>query len=97
MATANPIGVSMVVRIPVEELPEHLATLEDELRGGRAIELVRGEHVVAEVRAKENVTLEGKKRPVPDFMGRMKTIFGDQVFPDGYMTDAVRRDRDGED
>ena len=87
-----------VRRIPVEELPEHLATLEAELAGGRAIELSRGDVVVAEVRAKNTLSeIEHRARPIPDFMGRMTEIFGDKVFPTGYMTQAVREDRDGDD
>jgi len=80
------------VRIRVEDLGQHLATLESELSDGRSIELVRNERVVAELRAK---TEQEHVRPaMPDFMGRMKAIWGDKVFPEGYMTQAIREDRD---
>jgi hypothetical protein len=34
-------------------------------------------------------------RELPDFMGRMKAIWGDQVFPAGTAARWVREDRDG--
>jgi hypothetical protein len=87
-----------VLRINVDDMGDHLATLEAELSGGRCIELVRGAMVVAELRAKgvpaQPVSGPPAAREVPDFMGRMKAIWGDKQFPEGYMTQAIREDRD---
>jgi len=83
-----------VLRIDVDDLSNHLATLEAELSGGRCIELVRGDIVVAEVRAKNPLPISPATRELPDFLGRMKAIWGDKVFPEGYMTAAIREDRD---
>lgn len=78
-------------RIAVEDLASHLATLEAELSGGRAIELVRGGTVVAEVRAVSSMD----QGPVPDFHARLRSIWGEKPL-DVDMTAVVRRDRDGE-
>jgi hypothetical protein len=86
----------LVVRIAVDDLGSHLATLETELSDGRSIELLRGDVVVAELRAKrdEPSSVMPARRDLPDFMGRMKAMWGDEVFPEGYMTQAIREDRD---
>lgn len=92
MATAGTVR-EMVTRVSVDELASHLATLEAELSDGRSIELVRGETVIAEVRAKE---VEHTVAPVelPDFMGRLRANWGDTVLPLGTGTSIVREDRD---
>lgn len=84
-------------RIAVEDLPSHLATLESELSGGRAIELVRGETVIAELHAPKPVELKPQadmRREMPDFMGRMRKIWGDEMLPEGTSTRWIREDRD---
>ncbi len=79
-------------RIAVEDLASHLATLEAELSGGRAIELVRGGVVVAEVRAPIR---GGFARHVPQLKAQMKAIFGDEVLDvDTAAWVAEGRDRD---
>jgi hypothetical protein len=88
---------SPIVRISVDDLGEHLATLEAELSGGRPVALVRGETVIAEVRAPEPVALRPNveiRRDLPDFMGRMRDLWGDTVFPEGTGTRWIREDRD---
>jgi len=40
-------------------------------------------------------TASAECRELPDFMGRMKAIWGDKVFPTGTTTRWVREDRDG--
>ena len=96
MATEGTIR-DAVVRLSVDDLSAHLATLEEELSGGKSIELVRGETVIAEVRApvQRAVSEDPETRYIPDFMGRMKAIWGDKVFPEGYLTGIIREDRDG--
>jgi hypothetical protein len=74
----------------VEELASHLETLEEELSGGRAIELVRGGVVVAEVRAPAG---EGFARHVPQLRAQMRAIFGDEVL-DVDTADWVAEGRD---
>lgn len=92
-------GAQEVLRVPVEELGEHLDTLEAELSGGRAIELVRGGKVIAEIRSKPGAEVavgraEAEVPPLPDFMGRMREIWGDKVFPEGTGVKMLREDRD---
>ncbi len=89
--------VPSVLRIPIEELPAHLATLEVELEGGRYIELVRDGNVIADVRAPATCVsrrvLPASERP--DFMARMKARWGDK--PLNVDTTAwIREDRDGD-
>jgi hypothetical protein len=97
MGALDTVRVS-VLRMDVADFGDHLATLEAELSGGRCIELVRGDVVVAEVRPKSHpvvpVSVATADRELPDFLGRMKAIWGDKVFPEGYMTEAIREDRD---
>jgi hypothetical protein len=85
------------LRISVEELARQLATIEAELNGGRAVELMRGETVVAEVRApRADASKAALDRPheLPDFMGRMRALWGDKVLPEGTGASWVREDRD---
>jgi hypothetical protein len=69
-----------VMRIAIEDLGAHVATLEAELRSVSAIELTRGETVIAEIHPKQ--VLHGtdtRPRPeMPDFMARMQENFGDK-------------------
>ncbi len=82
-----------VQRIPVEELSAHLATLESELSGGRSIELTRGDEVIAEMKGKAPSLVSPLKQELPDFMGRMRAIWGDRVL-DTDGTQIIREDRD---
>ena len=72
-----------VQRIQVDDLAQHLATLEQELSDSKTIELVRGDAVIAELRAPSKNVLTKSGRVIPDFMGQMREVFGDQVFPLG--------------
>ena len=81
--TIRDIEGAKVQRIQVDDLAQHLATLEQELTEGRSIELARGETVVAELRAKATLADEEKPWVIPDFMGQMREVFGDYVFPTG--------------
>jgi hypothetical protein len=89
-----------VQRIAVEDLASHLATLEAELSGGRAIELVREGTVVAEVRAVEGGAKaqrvgEGFARHLPMLRAQMKANFGDEILDvDTAEWVAEGRDRD---
>ena len=86
---------SLVLRLPVEELPAHLAQLEAELSSGCTIELLRGDAVIAELRAKQPQDTVPQTRPLaPDFMARMKARWGDRIFNDS--TQWVREDRDAQ-
>jgi hypothetical protein len=67
-----------VMRIAIEDLGAHVATLEAELRGVRAIELTRGDMVVAEL---------------PDFMARLREIYGDKPL-DVDTTEWIREGRE---
>jgi hypothetical protein len=81
----------------VEELASQVETLEAELKAGRPIELVRGGVVIAEVHAPQAKGAERSgitRREMPDFMGQMREIWGDTVFPEGTGTRWVREDRD---
>ena len=90
--TIREVGGGGAQRIAVEDLASHLATLEAELSGGRAIELVRGGVVVAEVRGVKPIEDE---RPMPDFKARLRDIWGTRPV-DVDMTAVVRSDRDEE-
>ena len=81
-----------VQRVAVEGLASHLETLEVELSGGRAIELVRGGVVVAEVRGVE-AGAEATSEAMPDFKGRLRDIWGGTPL-DVDMTTVIREDRD---
>jgi len=86
-----------VVQIAVEDLVSHLATLEAELSQGRSIELLRGETVIAEMRAPKQISamLSPDDRPFPDIVARLKAIYGDEVLPEGTGTKWIRDDRNG--
>ena len=83
-----------VIRMQIEELPAHLATIETELQDARRIELLRGETVIAELTKPSHVegkdALERSKRP--DFAARLKEMWGDKIFEDS--TPLIRADRD---
>ena len=65
------------IRVPVEELAAHRASLEAALADGRCVELVRGDTVIADIRARETKPESGKQDPeMPDFMARMKQMWG---------------------
>ena len=87
----------LVVRVSIDDFGSHLPTLELELSAGRSIELVRGETVIAEMHAPIRVAecSDIVERPVPDFMARLRNIYGDEVLPAGTTTKWIRDDRDG--
>jgi len=81
-----------VIRIAIEDLPAHVATLEAELRGVRAIELTRDEVVVAEIHPKQPLDL--KPQPdLPDFMAMLHEIYGDKPL-DVDTTEWIREGRE---
>jgi hypothetical protein len=96
MGTTVPVREA-VTRVAVEDLASHLATLEKELGEVPLIEVVRGDTVIAEMRAPRQVSavVPAKARPMPDFMARLKAIYGDEVLPAGTTTKWIRDDRDG--
>lgn len=67
------------MRIAIEDLGAHVATLEAELRSVSAIELTRGETVIAEIYPKQPVHAAelGPRPEMPDFMARLREIYGD--------------------
>jgi hypothetical protein len=95
MATMGTVR-DVVLRVPVEELPGHLATLETELGQVPLIEVVRGERVIAEMRAPKQVSEQALPiaGPVPDFRAQMREVFGDRVL-DVDTASWIREDRDG--
>jgi len=70
-----------VMRIAIEDFSAHLATLEADLRGVSAIELTRGETVIAEIHPKQAMQGTERRSPpkMPDFMARMRANFGDKL------------------
>jgi len=83
-----------VIRIAVEDLGAHLATLEAELTGVRAIELTRGERVIAEIHPTQELEATDL-RPLPempDFMARLREIYGDKPL-DVDTTEWIREGR----
>jgi hypothetical protein len=84
-------------RIAVEELGSHLATLEAELSDGRAIELMRGEKLIAEVRAPGGAQAAVEAAPdrpaMPDFMAMLREIYGDKPL-DVDTTEWIREGRE---
>jgi hypothetical protein len=93
-ATVRETCGAKVQRVPVEELAQHLATLEQELSDSGTIELVRGDTVIAELRAKPKTITTDDGRVIPDFMAQMREVFGDYVFPDGTGLKWINEDRD---
>ena len=78
----------LIIRVPVDELPAHLAQLETELSNGRMIEIVQGDLVIAEVRAREANPVV---RPhAPDFMARMRARLGRSRLWRLYTVDSGR-------
>ena len=72
-----------VLRVAVDELPCRLSNHDAELSLGRRIEIVRGDAVVAELRALEAEPLTSAVRPnAPDFITRMRARWGDHRFND---------------
>jgi len=94
--TIRDIESAKVQRVQVEDLAQHLATLEQELSEGRSIELVRGNTIVAEVHApKTPPAVQIVGRPDLERMkARLRDTWGDQVFPSGTGAQWVREDRD---
>lgn len=95
--TIREVAGSGTRRIALDDLASHLETLEAELSGGRAVQLVRGETVIAEIRAPQPVAMrmaDDTPRKLPDFMGQMRAIWGDEVFPEGTGARWIREDRD---
>jgi hypothetical protein len=81
-----------VMRIAIEDLGAHVATLEAELRGVRAIELTRDDMVVADIRPRQ--AMELKPQPaLPDFMAMLHEIYGDKPL-DVDTTEWIREDRE---
>jgi len=89
------VSADRVQRIAVEDMDKHLATLEAELSEGKSIELVRGEVVIAEVRAPKWVKLDTRSfaERMPDFESRLRRIYGDTVL-DVDTTAWISEDRD---
>jgi hypothetical protein len=84
-----------VIRMAVEDLGAHLATLEAELRGVRAIELTRGETVIAEIHP-ARVLEAADSRPLPelpDFMAMLHEIYGNKPL-DVDTTEWIREGRE---
>ncbi|MBB5066796.1 hypothetical protein [Granulicella mallensis] len=103
MGTTNTVREDMpsmgrVQRIAVEDMDKHLATLEAELSGGGAIELVRGDAVIAEVRAPQSVSVDTRpfSARMPDFKAQMREVFGDVVL-DVDTTSWIEDDREDRD
>jgi len=94
--TIRDIEGAKVQRIQVDDLAQHLATLEQELSEGRSIELVRGNTIVAEVHApKTPPAVQIVGRPDLERMkARLRDTWGDQVFPSGTGAQWIREDRD---
>jgi hypothetical protein len=84
-----------VIRIAVEDLGAHLATLEVELRGVRAIELTRGEKVIAEIHPAQPLeAVDSRPLPeLPDFMAMLHEIYGDKPL-DVDTTEWIREGRE---
>jgi len=88
-----------VAASPAEAKPAapHAAheTLEQVLAEG-PVELLRGGVAIAEVRAvRPAEPEEGEPVPVPDFLARMRAVWGDSALPQGTTAQWIREDRDG--
>jgi hypothetical protein len=84
-----------VIRIAVEDLGAHLATLEAELRSVRAIELTRGEKVIAEIHPAQALEVADSRTlpELPDFMAMLRDIYGDKPL-DVDTTEWIREGRE---
>lgn len=95
MAMSNvvpiPVDGRKVLRIAVEDLAAHIETLEADLQGVSAIELTRGETVVAEVRAP--VAAVSRSAKLPDFMAQLRATWGDQPL-NVDTTEWIREERE---
>ena len=79
--------------MPVEELPERLGEVEQELRQGCIVELVSNGRLVAELRLPGHAYGPEEIDPnMPDFLARMKEMWGDRTFGDS--TRWIREERD---
>ena len=68
-----------VIRIAMEDLGAHVATLEAQLRSVRAIELMRGETVIAEINPRQPLkAADPELVEMPDFMAILREIYGDK-------------------
>jgi hypothetical protein len=98
MATApdSPPNISSPrfgARVQVEELPKRLDEVEQDLRQGCIVELVSNGRLVAELRSPASPYGPEEIDPnMPDFMARMKEMWGDRTFGDS--TRWIREDRD---
>ena len=86
-----------VVRIPLEQLSSQVTMLEAELASGHRVELVRGDHVIAQVLAVLPLAPPKPEtgRAMPDFRARLVQMWGDTPL-DVDTTTWVREDRDGD-
>ncbi len=73
-------------------MPGTLDKLEPELKQGHRIEIMRGDTLIAELRAPKVELAEGELPEMPDFMARMKQMWGDRTFGDSAKW--IREDRD---
>ncbi len=74
----------------IRDLRYDFKRVEDLLKAGEEIEITRRKRVIARL-----VPLKPRKKPkMPDFLGRMRKIFGDKVFePSGAELIAEGRER----
>ena len=90
------------VRLSIDDLPTHIATLKAELQDGHTVELLSGDQVVGEVRARSAMRKEQVSpidEPIstrPDVMAELKRMWGEQPL-NVDTTTWVREDRDGYD
>jgi hypothetical protein len=80
------------MRIAIEDLGAHVATLEAELRGMKAIELTSGDAVVAEIHPTQSLELQPQPE-LPDFMAMLREIYGDKPL-DVDTTEWIREGRE---
>ncbi len=97
MAASAQIYDRPVLRIAVENVSGLPAGLEAELAQGQRFELVRGNKVIAEVRAPEADPEAQQPRVTAatfDWEAQRRQMWGDRVF-DVDTTEWIREDRDG--
>ena len=80
------------MRIAIEDIGAHAATLEAELRGMKAIELTSGDVVVAEIHPAQSRELQAQPE-LPDFMAMLREIYGDKPL-DVDTTEWIREGRE---